>query len=217
VSFRFAMIGIALIATSVAGAAHATVVYSLGAKTAPLTFAAPSNVFATASSLNSFVAGFKETVTNKTGSTTQQNYHTLVGPDIRGAAFAYNIDFNLGTHFSPAGSKSPLLDLELSGNTHGLTGSDFYLEDFSKTGVLEKTTYATTIRHSTNLSLAALLTGAKTDYYDLVLLVPTSAARGLNTLTITGSVPVPGSLMMFGAFLLGLIGLSYGSKARQGW
>ena len=142
---------------------------------------------------------------------------TLAGAP-SGTAFAYGYGFTLGANFfanDPSG-KPALVSLQLDGNPNGAPPTqNFYLKDLSSNQIISSTV---AIAGTTDLALSALIPKGNTDSYSLLLLIPQSlASKGSNNFTISGSVPVPGSLVMFGVFLLGLIGLSYGNKAKRGW
>jgi hypothetical protein len=230
-SFKFAMAGIVLLGVSVAGPSGAVALSSIplyviggpsstngGAinfsKPADFTFSGTSkgSDLASKTAMDAQITNGKDYSFKKFGSTS-----TIV-PPVTGISFAYNYDFTVGKFYD--GKKAANFDVTVSGSQlelPGFTGRqpDVYLEDLSHPNL--SVTQTLTALPNGYLTLAGIIPAHSADLYALVLLVPTIVAGVNQTFTVTGSVPIPGSLMMFGAFVLGLVGLSYGSKQRQGW
>jgi hypothetical protein len=231
-SFKFALAGAAMLSALVGGAASAVPattipVYEFG-KTSPYSLAGPSDFTINEDSSGTTVTAFNALVTRgsstatlnypKTAGAFKSNSTMPIASVPAGTAFAYAADFKLGSAFFAPGANAALLNFKLVGNPNGTpAASSFYLEDLSTPG--GPTVIATSTLVSGNLVLSGLLKNpGANDVYSVVLLVSSSlTGLGSNAFTITGSVPVPGSLLMFGAFLIGLVGFSYSSKRRQGW
>jgi hypothetical protein len=233
-SFKFAMAGIVLLGVSVAGSSGAVALSSISSvplyviggpnstNGGPINFSQPSaftfsgtskgSSLENKTSMDAQITNGKDYGFKKFGSTSS------FAPPVTRISFAYSYDFTVGKFFD--GKKASNFDVTVSGSQlelPGFTGNqpDVYLKDLSQPG--RAVTQTLTALPNGYLTLAGIIPAHSADLYALILLIPTAVAGVNQTFTVAGSVPLPGSLMMFGAFILGLVGLSYGTKGRQGW
>ncbi len=220
-SFKFAMASVAMLFTLLSGVSQAlpsTTLYTIGTATSPIVISSPSNISISALTgygpflpQNLFFGAWIQTGSHLTQITTATGSNNS-GPYAAGGAqvaFGYQFDFKLGPNFSPAGS--PNFNLKLAANPSNLPSTaDFFVQDLTTRSVVS----ATSSILGGNLVLSALLPHGTSDTYALTLLIPKSLSNQSNSFTITGAVPLPGTLLMFGALLVGMMGLSY-KKNRQ--
>jgi len=147
--------------------------------------------------------------------------------DSSSLAFAYVTDFKLGpnyTNWNGLGTSTmsnSSLSLTMTQTSTGgsyLTGTDFLFEDLGTTGSATPTILGTaTVGTNHTLTLLANFNPNNTNHtYAIVVTVPKSViTSSSNTFTVSGSVPLPGAVVPFGAFLLGLVGLRYAYTRRQ--